>query len=1320
MKSIREFGWVGGLVVVFVSVQMVYGTDYYVALNGSDTAPYTNRQMAASSIPPAIALAGDGDTVWVSPGIYYLASQLELTNGISLRSEGDSDETVLDGQNVVRCAYLSHLNSLVDGFTIRNGMADGVGDDMGGGLYFSTNGTVRDCIIENCHADGRGGGVYFDDGGYMQHCTILDNSAERGGGAQFSNGGEMLECMVIGNQAVNRGAGLTLGRGGIVWHCLIVSNTCPTGIGGGVFIFDSGRLRNCTVIGNSADDGGGVYCQGGGGLKNTILQSNMANTNINWRATSELFASCCTEPARGTDCVTNAPLFMNVSEGNYRLHWDSPCIDTGLLLTGIGAAVDLDGVGRPLDGDQNGSLFTDIGAYEYIAATSTPVISISAPLDNAVLAYGTVICDLSGSNNSIVGVMSWTNMQSSVSGSFDGATPWSVSDILLVEGLNTITVSGTNLLGVVASDSITIRCRGPVHYVSLDGGHQFPYTNWVDAATNIASAINACSPWESVLVSNGLYSITTQLVVDTAITVESLNGAGCTLIDGGGVTRCFYLDDVDSLIRGFTITNGYTTGSGGGVYLGDTGGTIELCNIMGNRATKADQFAGGGGVYSHTDGLIRRCVISGNRGFNGGGVHLLNNPNRMENCLLINNKATGSGGGVCLSGVGAEVFNCTITANKGNAQAGGIYDSGGEVWNCVVYDNINDDNWFSFSMDRKFHNLNTIPAVGSACITNAPLFMNADAGNYRLRWDSPCLDAGSNVLFMGVAQDMDGRERPLDGTRNGSAQFDIGAYEYRSAMGVPELTIVFPVTNHIFAYTGSTIFSGIHNDEALGILTWTNHTTSVSGAILATTPWSVPVPLVSGTNSVTFAVTNIYGQMSTETIEVERGGLGTPIVAITNDILSTPFYLFDVDGMCNEHVAGMLVWTNILTGQTGSLAAASSWGFTLDVELGTNVIMVTGTNLNGVVSETNITVIRTVCQTLYVSMTGTQVSPYTNWATASRSIKRAVDIAADGDTVLIAEGLYQAPETKLTNGVTACALPGDHVSVRGALYNRVFLLNHRFAVLDGLEIYKGTAGTSIGAGVLCSNGVVRNCLIRNCYSKSSGAGIYMDNGLIENCTVTANKSYYWSATGIYSKNGIIRNTIIQYNYPDGQSTPKNVKNVNAIYENCCVFPAKGSNCITNMPQFIDKAHKNYRLACDSLCIDTGMNKDDLGHVDLDGNIRIVNGTVDMGAYEYDGSLYDSDLDTMTDDDEYIADTDPTDSNSCLCIITMSNQPPVTVYFESSSNRLYSMIGCSKLVDGSWTNVLGNWPRAGVNGADAMQDTNVPAQGPYYRLEVQLP
>ncbi|MCK5529007.1 MAG: hypothetical protein KAI74_04945 [Kiritimatiellae bacterium] len=140
---------------------------------------------------------------------------------------------------------------------------------------------------------------------------------------------------------------------------------------------------------------------------------------------------------------------------------------------------------------------------------------------------------------------------------------------------------------------------------------------------------------------------------------------------------------------------------------------------------------------------------------------------------------------------------------------------------------------------------------------------------------------------------------------------------------------------------------------------------------------------------------------------------------------------------------------------------------------------------------------------------------------------------------------------------------------------------------------------------------------------------------------------------------------------------------------------------------------------DSPCINAGSNANAPGDSDLDGNPRIVNTSVDMGAYEYIHSISNYDGDAFSNADEQIADTDPTDSNSCFHISSVSNQVAMTLYFDSSSNRLYSMIGCSNLVSDIWTNVSGAGPRAGVGGADVMQDTNA-APYRYYRLTVELP
>jgi DNA-binding protein HU-beta len=113
----------------------------------------------------------------------------------------------------------------------------------------------------------------------------------------------------------------------------------------------------------------------------------------------------------------------------------------------------------------------------------------------------------------------------------------------------------------------------------------------------------------------------------------------------------------------------------------------------------------------------------------------------------------------------------------------------------------------------------------------------------------------------------------------------------------------------------------------------------------------------------------------------------------------------------------------------------------------------------------------------------------------------------------------------------------------------------------------------------------------------------------------------------------------------------------------------------------------------------------------------INGLSPTNAADATGN---NDGDTVDNYDEYIADTDPTDSNDYFCVTAISNNSPVTVYFNSSSNRLYRMNSCSNLVDGIWTNVPGTYLRMGVGGADSLNDTNEPPNGPFYRLEVELP
>ena len=138
-----------------------------------------------------------------------------------------------------------------------------------------------------------------------------------------------------------------------------------------------------------------------------------------------------------------------------------------------------------------------------------------------------------------------------------------------------------------------------------------------------------------------------------------------------------------------------------------------------------------------------------------------------------------------------------------------------------------------------------------------------------------------------------------------------------------------------------------------------------------------------------------------------------------------------------------------------------------------------------------------------------------------------------------------------------------------------------------------------------------NCTIMGNLAYSDGGGAC--NATLNNCTITGNSA---GGSGGGASSGTLNNCIVYYN----SATVEGANFFEATLNYCCTspMPAGGSNNITSEPLFVNLAGGDLHLQPTSPCINAGLNASAPGPVDLDGNPRIVGGTVDMGAYEWAG------------------------------------------------------------------------------------------------------
>jgi hypothetical protein len=364
------------------------------------------------AISKSNATTGGIGTIMVPAGIYQLTivgageianatGDLNFTQPVNIIGAGKNDTFIQAGSSKgngidrVFSMYNSTGTVRISDLTIRWGTVSS-GYNGGGGIYLPND--------------------YYTSTFVLERVGVIDNTitvSRHGGGIFTTVPTTIYDSTFDGNTTAGEGAGIYHSYASLVVERSTISGNSAGTYGGGIANNSTAVLRNVTINGNSASyNGGGITQWNHANLSiyNTTIANN-TNTAVNnekWFGAEEMFFyaynSIISAPGSNSAC-RNA-----VDGGDHNISKNSTCGTTGftiadpLLGTTLGdnggltltlalpggspaidagdnascMAFDQRGVMRRYDGDGNGSIVCDAGAYEY--NTGLTLFNLFAPL----------------------------------------------------------------------------------------------------------------------------------------------------------------------------------------------------------------------------------------------------------------------------------------------------------------------------------------------------------------------------------------------------------------------------------------------------------------------------------------------------------------------------------------------------------------------------------------------------------------------------------------------------------------------------------------------------------------------------------------------------------------------------------------------------------------------------------------------------------------------------------------------------------------------------------------------------------------------------
>ncbi len=604
----------------------------------------------------------------------FLSAEAVPTQGSTITQNVTGYHTVTFGEWPGTGA-LSDKPAVIDGLWLTDGSAtsmSGTGNPAtrGGGAIVPAGAHVRNCVVTGCEAT-EGGGLYVLPGGVVSGTAVLGNTATTGGG-------------IYAAKADADGVGVTEATRAHLVSCTVADNTATTG--GGIYLEDGALMAvNCVVWGNTAPQEKNVSGVVGTRFEDTVWSA-VFGTGTAYYPFNDCFVETREMPSDFENASMESDEALYFADDLRRLKDYSALIKHGVrndyqeaLVRELDVAEhDMQGIAR--NQSNNGAERLDAGAFAYEGGVLPQDLftrlfvsqgrNITLPEDEDMLRYlgrsfytsFATLEDALGYIRDMREDVRYENTKFEIlvaGGTYkptyeregDEAAPGVAHDqrlysfvvpqgVSIYGGFSGTEYYSTGIDEIETQDGTTISLTPDGQIDDILAGREFSDFN----------QNNIREPWElaqQTILSGQINASATEQ--NAYHVVYSNDGEGDVLLDGLTVMY----GQTDNCLS--TIVADDEQGRGGGIYSQGVNYTLQRCRVLDNVAVR------GGGIYVRDADLnLSGCILAGN--------------SAVENADTSHPDLDSRGGAVYVAGIGTVVnlraVN-TLWANNETAGEGG-------------------------------------------------------------------------------------------------------------------------------------------------------------------------------------------------------------------------------------------------------------------------------------------------------------------------------------------------------------------------------------------------------------------------------------------------------------------------------------------------------------------------------------------------------------------------------------------------------------------------------------------------------------------------